>query len=82
MPEAGWASKQNGELLGLAAERFDVFITVDRNLTFQQNLRSLRIAVVVLVAHSNRLVDLQTLMPSVAEALPGLIRGQVIRIGE
>jgi hypothetical protein len=82
VPDAGWASKANGELLALAAERFDVFITTDRNLTFQQNLRTVRIAVVVLVARSNRFVDLQPLMPLVAEALPGLARGQVIRIGK
>ena len=81
VPEAGLASKQNGELLGLAGERFDVFVTVDRNLSFQQNLRSLRIAVVVLVARSNRAVHLEPLMSQVAEALPGLTRGQVIRIG-
>jgi len=81
VPEAGWAGKENGELLGLAAERFDAFVTVDRNLSFQQNLRTLRIAVVVLVARSNRLVDLQPLMSRVAEALPGLTPGQVVRIG-
>ena len=61
--------------------QFDVFVTVDRNLSFQQNLRSLRIAVVVLVARSNRAVHLEPLMSQVAEALPGLTRGQVIRIG-
>lgn len=61
--------------------RFEVFLTVDRNLSFQQNLRSLRIAVVVLVARGNRFADLQPLMSQVAEALPGLTRGQVLRIG-
>lgn len=58
-----------------------MFVTVDRNLSFQQNLRSLRIAVVILVARGNRFTDLQPLMGQVAEALPGLTRGQVARIG-
>jgi hypothetical protein len=42
----GWASVKNGELLDLASSQFDVFVTVDRNLSFQQNVRELRIAVV------------------------------------
>ena len=37
-PEMGWASKKNGELLALAAVDFDVFLTTDRNLSYQQNL--------------------------------------------
>ena len=52
-PETGWASKSNGELLGLAAGEFDVFLTVDRNLSYQQDVSAWDIAVLVLVAHSN-----------------------------
>jgi len=55
----GWASKRNGELLALAVGQFDVFLTADRNLSYQQDLSSLDIAVVVLVARSNRLDDLR-----------------------
>jgi len=47
VPEAGWASKDNGELLALASNDYDVFVTVDRNLTFQQNIANLKIAVIV-----------------------------------
>jgi predicted nuclease of predicted toxin-antitoxin system len=43
----GWASIENGELLALASQEFDVFVTVDRNLAFQQNLGALTIAVIV-----------------------------------
>ena len=57
VPEAGWASKDNGDLLALASTDYDVFVTVDRNLTFQQNIANLKIAVIVLVARGNRLVD-------------------------
>ncbi len=36
VPEAGWAGKQNGELIALATERFDVFVTIDQNLPAQR----------------------------------------------
>lgn len=47
--QMGWKSKENGELLALAAKRFDVFVTTDRNLSFQQNVGTLEIAVVVMM---------------------------------
>jgi hypothetical protein len=80
VPEAGWASKENGELLALAASDFDVFVTVDRNLSFQQNLSNLEIAVVVLVARGNRLVDLEPLVPGLLRAVSTIERGQVVRV--
>lgn len=61
----GWAGIKDGELLRLAEIEFDVFITVDRNLPFQQNLAVLDLAVLVLQAPSNRLVDLQVLLPKI-----------------
>ena len=60
----GWASIKNGELLALASERFDVFVTADRNLPYQQNVRTLPIAIVVLQAKTNRLADLLRLVPN------------------
>ncbi|MBN1674341.1 MAG: DUF5615 family PIN-like protein [Kiritimatiellae bacterium] len=48
VPDAGWASLKNGELLSLAQIEFDVFITTDRNLMFQQNLPKFDIGVIVL----------------------------------
>jgi predicted nuclease of predicted toxin-antitoxin system len=54
VPEMGWASKTNGELLALAESGFDVFLTVDRNLSFQQEITRFNVAVVVLVAKGNR----------------------------
>jgi hypothetical protein len=65
----GWATIKNGELLTLAADHFDVFVTVDRNLSFQQNLGSLPIAVVVLRAETNRLADLKPLVPKLLTAI-------------
>lgn len=67
--EMGWTGMKNGELLALAAEQFDVFVTVDQNLSFRQNLAVLPIAVVVLRATTNRLADLRRLMPRLLAAL-------------
>ena len=68
-PEMGWASKRNGELLALAAGAFDVFLTADRNLSYQQDVSAFNIAVIVLVAQSNRIDDLRPLAPRVLELL-------------
>jgi hypothetical protein len=62
--QMGWSTVKNGELLVLASASFDVFVTVDRNLSFQQNLLNLPVAVVVLQAKSNRLTDLIPWFPS------------------
>ena len=73
----GWTAIKNGELLALASEQFNVFVTVDRNLSFQQNVGSLPIAVIVHHASSNRLADLKRLIPqllsAIASAKPGVV---------
>ncbi|MBW4493355.1 MAG: DUF5615 family PIN-like protein [Oscillatoria princeps RMCB-10] len=81
VPEQGWAGKKNGELLQLAESKFDVFLTADRNLSAQQNLIDVRMAVVVLVAPNNRLETLKPLMPQVLVALETIQAGVVVRIG-
>ena len=65
VPQMGWATIKNGELLTLAEKEFDVFLTVDRNLSFQQNIPKFNLAVLVLQARSNRLADLKPLAPKV-----------------
>ena len=57
--QMGWTTLRNGELLALASVEFDVFVTVDRNLSFQQDIVSFAVAVVVLHARTNRLADLR-----------------------
>ena len=79
--QMGWTAIKNGELLALVAEAFDVFVTVDRNLAFQQNVASVRVAVVVLRAKSNRLADLRTLVPELLSSLGRAVPGQVLLIG-
>ena len=54
----GWGGIKNGKLLVLAQAEFDVFLTADRNLSFQQNTTQFQIAVVVLVAGSTQLIKL------------------------
>ena len=80
-PEAGWASKENGDLLALAVDDCDVFVPVDRNLTFQQNVEKLQIGIVVLVARGNRLEDLMPLVPALQRAVETVERGRVVRLG-
>jgi hypothetical protein len=70
--EAGWSGIKNGKLLTLAAAEFDAFITVDKNLSFQQNLEKLPIAVVVLDAVSNELSVLAPLVPALLRELASL----------
>jgi len=77
----GWGGITNGKLLALAAAEFDVFVTVDRNLSFQQHLPKFDIAVVLLVAKTNRVVDLAALVPQLLIALPNLPVGNVTTIG-
>jgi hypothetical protein len=67
--QMGWTAIENGELLTLAAKHFDVFVTVDRNLSFQQNLGSRSIAVIILRARTNRLADLRPLTPRLLAAI-------------
>ena len=81
VPQMGWAGIKNGALLTLAEKEFDVFLTVDRNLSFQQHLPKFNIAVLVLHASSNRLADLQPLAPKILLTLPTLTKGDAEHIG-
>jgi len=81
VPEMGWASKQNGDSLALAEREFDVFLTVDRNLSFQQDVNKFNIAVVVMVASGNRHADLQPLVADVLTVLGAALPGQVVKVG-
>ena len=81
VPQMGWAAIKNGELLALAEKDFDVFVTVDRNLSFQQNLPKYNVAVIVLRAQTNRLRDLSPLVPKLLELLPTARRGEALWVG-
>ena len=79
VPEMGWSGKKNGDLLRLmAAQGFAALLTVDQSIRHQQKLQASGIAVVVLLAPSNRLSDLQPLLPSALSALGSIKPGDVI----
>ncbi len=81
VPEMGWASKRNGELLALADGQFDVFVTVDRNLSFQNDVHRFTVAVVVLRATGNRLVDLRPLVPELIATMARVLPDGVFPVG-
>ncbi len=78
--QMGWAGVKNGALLALAAAQFDVFVTVDRNLAFQQSAASLPMPVIVLHAKSNRLADLVPLVPALLRVLDTPLSRSVVTI--
>ena len=65
----GWTGTQNGELLKAAEEAIDVLVTMDRNMPYQQNLKVLDLAVVVIRARSNAYIDVAPQMPKVNRAI-------------
>ena len=71
---------RNGELLEKAQTYFDVFLTGDRNLTFQQQLSEFDIAIVVLQAETIQLQQILRLIPKVLTLLPTLKPGQVVYV--
>ncbi|HYH87163.1 MAG TPA: DUF5615 family PIN-like protein [Pyrinomonadaceae bacterium] len=79
--ERGWSGIKNGKLLALAESEFDVFLTVDQNLKYQQNLKSFNIGIILLIARNNRLKTLLPLMPETRAALENIKAGDLIRVG-
>jgi Domain of unknown function (DUF5615) len=75
--EVGWAGIKNGKLLRLAEAEFDVFVTADQNLSYQQPLTSFELAIVVLRARTTKLEDLLPLITGIREALESVKARQV-----
>lgn len=70
----GWSGVENGELLRLAAANgFDVFISTDKGLEYEQNQSSLPLAIVVLIAGDNKLGTLESLVPRILLTLKTLV---------
>lgn len=76
-PEMGWGDLDDGPLLNVMAGRFDVLVTVDKNLPKQQQLEKRPFAVIVLRTRTNRLVDLRPLVPALRAVITELHPGQV-----
>jgi len=77
----GWAGKENGALLAVAESEFDVLITVDQKLKYQQSVAERDIAVVVLVARRNKIEFLGLLVPELERALVAIKPGDLCEIG-
>ena len=80
IPRAGRSGLKNGDLLSRAAGSFDVFVTVDQGIKYQQNLVNHDICVVALAARSNDIRDLEPLVPKLLAALSDARPGEVIRV--
>ena len=76
--EMGWTGKKNGELLALAAKHFDVFITADKQLRFQQDLSNLQLSVIVLPTNQVPLV--LDLLPKLRKAISETQRGVFVEL--
>jgi hypothetical protein len=76
--EAGFKGLKNGRPLQAASGQYDVLITVDQNLTYQQNLKSFRIAVVLLTARRSTYPFLRPLMPRVLDELDKIKAGSLV----
>jgi len=80
VPEMGWAGKKNGELLRLAEDEFDAFITLDQNLQYQQNLSKSSMAIILLSVKNNRYESVLPLVPKILTLLHRIQSGQVVKI--
>ena len=75
VPQMGWAGIKNGELMKLAVDEFDIFLTVDRNLSYQQDVSKFDLVVLVIHSLSNRYTDLkpfaELVLTSIDSRVPG-----------
>jgi predicted nuclease of predicted toxin-antitoxin system len=81
VPEAGWAGKKNGELLLLAEKSgFEIFLTLDQGMEYEQNLGKREITIILVTAKSSQLIDLLPRMPAVLNVLRTVRPGQLIHV--
>lgn len=78
--DRAWSGLKNGQLLRTAEPDYDVFVTADQNLQYQQNLAGFKIGVIVLAGRTNRLEDLLPLVPALLEAGEAIGDGEVVVI--
>jgi hypothetical protein len=76
----GWAGVKNSELMRRVGGQFDAFVTMDRNIEFQQNIPALPFGIVLVRAASNRMVHLRPLVPAILRTLEGLQKGELRRV--
>ena len=79
--QAGFGAKKNGELLTLAEGRWDILLTSDRNIKYQQNMAGRSVSILILCVKTNRMKDVLPLMPACAQAFLSIQPGQVVEVG-
>ncbi len=82
VPKMGWAGIKNGALLALAEKEFEVFITVDRKISDEQDLRKFKISVILLRATTNRLQDIRPLVPELLKTIERATAGALTTVGK
>ena len=75
-----WDGKRNGELLALARDNFDAFITADQHIQYQQNITERDIPIIVLIARGNRIADYLPIISDILSTLTNAKRGVVVHI--
>ncbi len=80
--EMGWSGTRNGALLSLAEQGFDVLVTIDHGMGYEQNLANRKIALLVLSARSNQIEDLMPIVPAALAALRNIQPGQILKVGD
>jgi predicted nuclease of predicted toxin-antitoxin system len=81
VPKHGWSGIKNGELLELAEKEFDAFVTVDRKLATQQDLKKFRIPVILIRARTNRLEHIRPVAAELLERLSEAVAGELTSVG-
>ena len=77
----GWRGVKNSELLRRTQGNFEVLVTMDRNLEFQQNIAVLDLSVVLVLARSNRMVHLRPLVPAILQVIEEARPGELRKVG-
>lgn len=80
--EAGSSRKENGELLALADKESDVFVTIDRNIPFQQNLDGKKKAILIICTASSALDDIRPHVPQAIAARKPIKPRQIVEVGK
>jgi hypothetical protein len=75
--EEGWAGFKNGDLLRRAVSSFDVLLTADQRLRYQQNVSQFAIGVVVIETFDTTLTNLRTLLPKIKAAIEDSVHGTI-----
>jgi predicted nuclease of predicted toxin-antitoxin system len=79
--DAGFSGKENGELIALAEKKFEVLVTIDKNIRHQQNLTGRNIAILIIRAASNDLGDIRPHVPQALAALTTIQPGRIVEVG-